>query len=446
MPGTTRRSQTRKVPWPCRGPGTCAVSPLDFFRPASRLFSFVYVSSPSPIPPSPTSTHVLATVPHSMADVAKAAGTTTTEAQPRVSVAEERTPSPPPAPAVEKAAKGKGLRALRDRIALRRSFSTKHPSLSSPTLLSPTSEQDEVSPVASPTRETKYNPLERLLSGRLGGKKGGKKAKDTDAAPVAVALDPVPSTSSASTEPEGTQVLPAIPETEAATPVAAEEADVAPADKEALPLARKIHSLLSSLPPFLSTVDPPKDSDGGEQNKGDDTTKGPSTTPDAPPVIPDSRLFSLLSSPKFMNGSLSRGRQSVWAMLDNLRLKSLQSNASAGIAPDEKRTEAVLEDNDSIMFYIPLVPDEASAVELARSEIVSVDENGAVVEVLMENAPPPMPPMSATDMHTEAWKWHWPWKRPTPSPPPKPKTVEKRVWVPSTEKLSLQVMWWGYRL
>ncbi|KAI0735375.1 hypothetical protein C8Q76DRAFT_765833 [Earliella scabrosa] len=147
-----------------------------------------------------------------------------------------------------------------------------------------------------------------------------------------------------------------------------------------------------------------------------------------------------------MNGSLSRGRQSVWAMLDNLRLKSLQSNASAGIAPDEKRTEAVLEDNDSIMFYIPLVPDEASAVELARSEIVSVDENGAVVEVLMENAPPPMPPMSATDMHTEAWKWHWPWKRPTPSPPPKPKTVEKRVWVPSTEKLSLQVMWWGYRL
>ncbi|KAI0724361.1 hypothetical protein C8T65DRAFT_704244 [Cerioporus squamosus] len=153
-----------------------------------------------------------------------------------------------------------------------------------------------------------------------------------------------------------------------------------------------------------------------------------------------------------MNGSLSRGRQSVWAMLDNLRLKTLKSSADAGTAPASdvaEGAESVLEDDDSVMFYGPLVPDANSSVELARSEIVSVDENGTIVEVLLDDAPPPHASQlpSATDgVAAEKFKWHWPFHHSTPAPPPKPKTVEKRLWVPSTDQLSLQVMWWGYRL
>ena len=51
-----------------------------------------------------------------------------------------------------------------------------------------------------------------------------------------------------------------------------------------------------------------------------------------------------------------------------------------------------------------------------------------------------------TVLHAEKFSWHWPFHRSRPAPSPQPKTVEKRLWVPSTDKLSLQVMWWGYRL
>ncbi|KAI0374363.1 hypothetical protein BV20DRAFT_916547, partial [Pilatotrama ljubarskyi] len=159
-----------------------------------------------------------------------------------------------------------------------------------------------------------------------------------------------------------------------------------------------------------------------------------------------------------MNGSLSRGRQSVWALLDNLRLKSLtlapSTSGGQGASADssgsaESQDLLSVEDDDSVMFYGPLVPDSTSEVELARSEIVSVDENGTIVEVLLDDAPLPQgdPPPKAR------FGGIWPFSSgaassPTPSPAkPKPKVlVEKRVWVPSTTKLSLQVMWWGYRL
>ena len=99
---------------------------------------------------------------------------------------------------------------------------------------------------------------------------------------------------------------------------------------------------------------------------------------------------------------------------------------------------------------------QGSAKSQTAKEIVSVDENGTVVEVLIEDAPLPHSagqgsaagPGAALpgQVKTEALGWHWPFHRkPTPTPS-KPKTVEKRMWVPSTEKLSLQVMWWGYRL
>lgn len=360
------------------------------------------------------------------------------------------------ASAAEKA-KARKFRALRDRIALRRSFSTKHASVSSPTLLSPAAEvpqsdaeEEKVVPLASPTR-AKSSPFGRLISGKL-GKKGGKKGQDVDPAPIPVVLDAVPSESSAPTPPNGEALL-SIPEVEGPPTTVAFEQDVTPvdtpsADPGPLPLATKIHSLLSSLPPFLPTFGDSGSSGGGNGKNGD---AAPPT--DTPPPIPNSRLISLLSSPTMMNGSSTQGRQSVWKLLDNLRLSSLQPSAgsSAGTSQDSARdTYGVdfVEDDDSVMLYGPLIPDEDSSVELARSEIVSVDENGTIVNVIMDNAPPPgsasRPPSPVGNVKTTGFHWHWPFHR--DAPPPPPQTIKKRVWVPSTTKLSLQVMWWGYRL
>ncbi|KAI9057164.1 hypothetical protein FKP32DRAFT_1584381 [Trametes sanguinea] len=158
-----------------------------------------------------------------------------------------------------------------------------------------------------------------------------------------------------------------------------------------------------------------------------------------------------------MNGSLSRGRQSVWALLDNLRLKSIVSpsspsgmNSGSQAGGSDSPSEAAVEDDDSVMFYGPLIPDATSEVELARSEIVSVDENGTIVDVLLDDAPLPDAPQ-AKARFGGIWPFSGgaPNKSASPSVPAmaKPKVlVEKRVWVPSTTKLSLQVMWWGFRL
>ncbi|KAI1797700.1 hypothetical protein LXA43DRAFT_877374 [Ganoderma leucocontextum] len=154
-----------------------------------------------------------------------------------------------------------------------------------------------------------------------------------------------------------------------------------------------------------------------------------------------------------MNGSLSQGRQSVWTLLDNIRFNALGPNAntSTGTGQDAAggaQGVSFVEDDDSIMLYGPLIPDEGSSVELARSEIVSVDANGTIVNVILDNAPPPgsvsRPPSPVGNVKTAGFHWHWPFHR--DAPPSTPKTIEKRVWVPSTTQLSLQVMWWGYRL
>ena len=409
----------------------------------------------------------------------------------------------------QNAGKGKGLRALRERLPLRRAFSTKHASLSTPALITPVTDgedQDEdgaaspVSPTANSKARARFSAFERYVNAKLAGaRKGGKNSKSTNVhpgeaakdgenedGPVAVDLKPSTSTSSSSSAteaPDNQAALPAILETpDAPAGATADDAGNADSDSdpEPLPLARKIQSLLSSLPPFLTPLtatsangsgdtDAPKKAPSGDGN--DDSNDSSGTDATAPSTIDDSRLISLLSSPAMMNGSLSRGRQSVWALLDNLRLKSLTSPASGSPSPSSgddadagaaspgstSRTSLVstVEDDDSVMFYGPLVPDASSQVELARSEIVSVDENGVVVDVLLDDAPLP----DSTALPKVRFGGLWPFASrsgtaagaATPSAPasakPKPKVlVEKRLWVPSTTQLSLQVMWWGYRL
>ncbi|KAI0651661.1 hypothetical protein C8Q79DRAFT_922350 [Trametes meyenii] len=381
--------------------------------------------------------------------------------------------APVPATPTQNAGKGKGFRALRERIPLRRAFSMKHASLSTPTLLSPLSPtRGDADPAFATKTRTKLTAFERFVNAKLSARKN-KKNKQTaddasaDDALIPVELNPTPSSSSSFLRPENVAALPAIlesaaPAAEPAPPAPEQprKTDAVDSDPEPLPLARKIQSLLSSLPPFLSPLSPvsapstdtPTSDPSGGDSDGHKKQSDGDEDPSAPATIDNSRLISLLSSPSMMNGSLTRGRQSVWALLDNLRLKSLTSSSSDGQATPASSSlaateeQATIEDDDSVMFYGPLIPDATSEVELARSEIVSVDENGTIVDVLLDDAPLPGAPPKAR--FGGIWPFSSGARTTSPTPPPaKPKVlVEKRVWVPSTAKLSLQVMWWGYRL
>ena len=335
--------------------------------------------------------------------------------------------APPSTDSTTADAKAKGMRALR---VLRRSYSTKHASVSSPNLASPPAapavdaQKDDALP-ASPKR-SKAGAFDWLTLGKLGAKKGAKKSGDGASVPE----PPQGATSSSSPKVATESGLPVVPE---------ESPEVRAADTTpgVLPLAQRIQSLLSSVPPFLTTMSPTPDSSGGKQNSGT------STTPADPSAITSARLLSMLATPSCMNGCQSKGQLSVWSTLDNLRVLSLKSRLGKG-GSGKGGSTGMVDDTDCIMFYGPLVPEDASTVKLGRSQVVSVDDNGKVLKVVSDSAvPPPLP--AGGEEKAEGWSWRWPFYH-ADTPASSGATITKRVWVPSTTELSLQVTWWGYRL
>ena len=83
-----------------------------------------------------------------------------------------------------------------------------------------------------------------------------------------------------------------------------------------------------------------------------------------------------------MNGSISKGTQSVWSVLDKLR-ETRGSWKEATIDPKtgDEGEQASDEDFDdkSFMVYSPLQPNASSLVEIAQSEICTIDEEGDVI-------------------------------------------------------------------
>ncbi|KAJ6523605.1 hypothetical protein B0H19DRAFT_1223991 [Mycena capillaripes] len=193
-------------------------------------------------------------------------------------------------------------------------------------------------------------------------------------------------------------------------------------------LAQRIGTLIDALPPPPST----KDSDVGAVD-----AKGP---PLPISVTGDSKLMKLLSSESVMNGSISLGRQSVWSMLERLK----RHPSSNGPKKESEATDDDRED-DGVMMYAPLQPTADSQAELADSEMV--------LEYLDEPTEADKLPPAETST---------PGARPPPSPQPdgnkssdglkpsksgrKRRTKEHIHWMPSTNKISLQALWWGYRL
>ncbi|KAJ7687405.1 hypothetical protein B0H17DRAFT_1070100 [Mycena rosella] len=191
--------------------------------------------------------------------------------------------------------------------------------------------------------------------------------------------------------------------------------------------AQRIRTLIDSLP----LPAPTKDADVGAVDP-----KGP---PLPLSVTADSKLMKLLCSESVMNGSRALGRQSVWSMLE--RLKHGSGATGGPTIGDEGHGDE--REDEGVMMYAPLEPDAESQVELADSE--------TVLEYLDEPAEPDkLDPSTPAPLDT----------KPAPSPPSagkrtgvKPsksrrkRTVQERTrWVPSPTQISLQAMWWGYRL
>ena len=272
---------------------------------------------------------------------------------------------------------------------------------------------------------------------------------------------------------------------------------------EPLTLARRIQSLLSpqTAPqaPTPSVTDATTSSGAAKSETAAPATPGDSILGTAP--ITDSRFLALLGNTNAMSGSLEKGRQSVFAILDRLRRPSTHATeASPGSGPlstsEEEQEEEADEGDSSVMLYGPIVPSEGSEVEIAASDIMSVFDDGETLEyeeparplsffAAGEQFTPPTPPARSPEIPEQAIQQE------TLANPPQPvsqnesgatrwfdtlkgkvldggKLVSDKVtegtkslkdkaenrkvvktktrWVPSPDKISFQVTWWGYRL
>ena len=203
-------------------------------------------------------------------------------------------------------------------------------------------------------------------------------------------------------------------------------------------LARRIHSLLSSFPPFY-TLSP---SGTFKCQKSPSSQSNPDMDAGSPLV--DSKLLSLLSSASAMNGSISKGKESVWAILERLGYTPYPKSGCPEDGPSLPRDDDNVEVS-SVMICCPLEPKEDTEVEVAGSEVVSI--NADVDETTFGNAATPKTEAASLSL--------WPFgkdrgKSETSSgaipTPPAPKVKEVRVWFPSRTKISLQAAWWGYRM
>ena len=217
-------------------------------------------------------------------------------------------------------------------------------------------------------------------------------------------------------------------------------------------LARRIHSLLSPFPSSY-TLTP----------SGHILCPGTSNHASAAEsASADSTFFSLLSSASVMNGSISKGRESVWAALERLRYsphphpkeESRETGGNINATVSNELDAGVPDDVEmaSVMICGPLHPTEDTEVEIARSEVVSID-----LEETPHEARPSLPSdeqglgVSGLFFGKQKGKGNGKTSEAIPLaekalPPPPPKIKEVRVWYPSRTKVSLQAFWWGYRM
>lgn len=216
-------------------------------------------------------------------------------------------------------------------------------------------------------------------------------------------------------------------------------------------LARRIQALLAK-----SSIPSPFDAPPNEP----ESSKPPTHPP--PQLVSDPKLVTLLSSPAVMNGTVSKGGQSVWTVLDKLRTQLPLQGSSPAFASKPKdndikhqQAEASDDDDSGFMVYGPLIPDKDSRIELAKSEYVPSDEGKR-----LENRPEPGSQQGTSKLEPlkelkDKIEGVWPFKgnsgESINNDPSNARVYfqggkSKRVWIPSPDQISIQVMWWGYRM
>ncbi|KAK7047939.1 hypothetical protein VNI00_006267 [Paramarasmius palmivorus] len=245
-------------------------------------------------------------------------------------------------------------------------------------------------------------------------------------------------------------------------------------------LANRIRSLTETLAsrsrPMLDSSTPPQIP---ERVLRDSITGQPVPFPDAA-FLTDKDMIDKLKNTLVMNGHDGpHGKQmlskSVWDVLDSFKAPSAHKWC-AGLPDDYASSTGplntlptssephIIADDSSVMMYFPLVPDESSQVELAQSNIVPMttphaDKEKPKMKKLLKRYR-----MYETFKKDEGevergktltWKF-WSLKKRLTSPSaevitsPAPTTpnpeVKERVWVPSSTNMSVQALWWGYRI
>ncbi|KAJ8472484.1 hypothetical protein ONZ45_g16632 [Pleurotus djamor] len=236
------------------------------------------------------------------------------------------------------------------------------------------------------------------------------------------------------------------------TPLPAAD-DAIPPPPEPATIAQTIRSLVSSLPPIPSS------------SKGTQTPASTQVDPKGPPVLEnlDAKLMAWLSSEAVMNGYYA-GKDSVFSALDRLKRplkKDGESTSGSGGGGQTSQEAAETTDRvgvDGVMMYTPLIPTSDSQVELADEdpELEYVDPEDLVPkptgsEAQAGSSSAEAGPSSSKTKSRLHRLFGWNKANANETPESKPQklektTVPKHVWVPSETNISVQVMWWGYRI
>ncbi|KAG9084131.1 hypothetical protein FRC06_004195, partial [Ceratobasidium sp. 370] len=213
-----------------------------------------------------------------------------------------------------------------------------------------------------------------------------------------------------------------------------------PAPESGDTLARFIHAMFTNMNPF---EDAHVERDGKPVAPAAQPS-GSQTEPPAPKADQgaDTEVLRLLSSASAMNQE-TRSRGSVWKFLDRL-------------TPGRPKKDGPEAAEGSVMFSAPLFITENSKVEVAQSEMRTVEEEhesdsedgkpqsskfaNLVTRMGMDGMFGKKKTSEARAEEPEAPVAE------AKAEPVAPAAREMRVWRPSPENISLQCSWWGYRI
>lgn len=226
-------------------------------------------------------------------------------------------------------------------------------------------------------------------------------------------------------------------------------------------LARRIQAMMASLPSMPSGL-PTSFPHFHTTPSGTQVIDSNDNPPISTSGLSDSKLMAFLTSFTVMNGSIDRGRESVWSVLDRLRSPLSKRDGTAQPNAEELHTGAEYEDdNGSVMMYGPLEPTEDSEIEIARSEIVSLNGDGEEIRTpQLTFVPLPSESIEQVLAQSESSDRSKGKQRAGPeqfasssrvhsedmTAVGATEQVEYRVWLPSPTKISIQAMWWGFRI